>query len=71
MGVLPASIAATANAVKSGARNPHTALRHFLRMLMYYMYTPLLRKHRALSANPSLALNGVENKKAASAAFLF
>ena len=33
--------------------------RHFLKMLMYYSYTPLFRKHRALSANPSLALNKV------------
>jgi len=34
------------------------------------MYAPLFRKHRALPANPSLALNK-KTLKAASAAFLF
>lgn len=63
MGVLRASTAATPNAVKSGARNPQPALRHFLKMLTYCTYAPLFRKHRALAANPSLALNKVGNNK--------
>lgn len=72
MGVLHASTVATVNAVNSGATNPHAALLHFLKMLTYYLYAPLFRKHSALPANPSLALNKVKQKnKPASAGFVF
>ena len=64
------------SAVDSGARDSDVRrlkrlllVQHILKILTYCWYAPFFKRHCALPANPSLALNKAVTLKAALAAF--